>query len=94
MPGFKRKRPKNARSGCLLCKGHKMNGYGPRSRTLQERRQPSVASLWADYYYDNDVFKKDSCADGEWEWFIPGDEILDKHEVSDGRFSFGDIDEY
>lgn len=23
----KRKRPKNARAGCLMCKPHKMNGY-------------------------------------------------------------------
>jgi hypothetical protein len=24
---FKRKRPKSARAGCLLCKPHKANGY-------------------------------------------------------------------
>ena len=36
---FKRGRAKNARSGCLLCKPHKMNG-GDR-RTVAERRQDS-----------------------------------------------------
>ena len=25
----KRGRPKNRRSGCLMCKPHKMNGYNP-----------------------------------------------------------------
>lgn len=25
---FKRKRPKNRRSGCLMCKSYKVNGYG------------------------------------------------------------------
>jgi hypothetical protein len=24
----KKKKPKNARAGCLMCKPHKMNGYG------------------------------------------------------------------
>jgi len=28
---FKRKKPKNSRSGCLMCKPHKMNGWGNRS---------------------------------------------------------------
>lgn len=28
----KRKRPKNRRAGCLLCKPWKMNGYGKRRR--------------------------------------------------------------
>lgn len=27
---FKRKRPKNARAGCLMCKPHKANGACPR----------------------------------------------------------------
>lgn len=27
MANFKRKRPKNRRSGCLMCKPHKMNGW-------------------------------------------------------------------
>jgi hypothetical protein len=28
MAHHKRKRPKNRRAGCLMCKPHKMNGYG------------------------------------------------------------------
>jgi hypothetical protein len=33
----KRKRPKNKRAGCLLCKPHKANGAD--RRTFQEKRQ-------------------------------------------------------
>ena len=29
MAGFKRRRPKNRRAGCLLCHPHKMNGKSP-----------------------------------------------------------------
>lgn len=32
---FKRKRAKNARSGCLLCKPHKMNGYCARHKLMR-----------------------------------------------------------
>lgn len=32
---FKRKRAKNARSGCLMCKPHKGNGMCPRHRDMQ-----------------------------------------------------------
>ena len=28
----KRKRPKNRRAGCLMCKPHKMNGYGHKKK--------------------------------------------------------------
>lgn len=36
----KRERPKNRRSGCLMCKPHKMNGAkgGYNSQTLQEQK--------------------------------------------------------
>lgn len=36
----KRKRPKNRRAGCLLCKPHKANGAkgSKESQTMQERR--------------------------------------------------------
>lgn len=36
----KRKRPKNRRAGCLLCKPHKANGSKGRteSQTLQEKK--------------------------------------------------------
>lgn len=37
MANYKRGRPKNARSGCLLCKPHKGNGAD--RRTIQERRE-------------------------------------------------------
>lgn len=31
----KRKKPKSARAGCLLCKPHKANGMCPRHRNMQ-----------------------------------------------------------
>jgi hypothetical protein len=37
----KRKRPKNRRAGCLLCKPHKANGAD--RRTFQERRRDAGA---------------------------------------------------
>lgn len=41
----KRKRPKNARAGCLLCKPHKMNGGCPRDRDMRwgDRRRGEAA---------------------------------------------------
>jgi len=40
MANHKRKRPKSARAGCLLCKPHKANAEKnrPESQTMQERR--------------------------------------------------------
>lgn len=35
----KRGRPKNARSGCLLCKPHKANGVGKMERTKPSLRR-------------------------------------------------------
>lgn len=37
---FKRKRPKNRRSGCLFCKPHKSNSHKDRwiNRTRQDKR--------------------------------------------------------
>lgn len=32
---FKRKRPKNGRAGCLLCKPHKGNGMCPRHKNMR-----------------------------------------------------------
>jgi hypothetical protein len=32
MANFKRKRPKNRRSGCLMCKRHKANGAKDKDR--------------------------------------------------------------
>lgn len=32
MANFKRKKPKNSRSGCLMCKPHKMNGAKDKDR--------------------------------------------------------------
>lgn len=43
----KRKRPKNRRAGCLMCKPHKMNGAKDRA-TMQERRAPDVDSFEPD----------------------------------------------
>lgn len=39
MANFKRRRPKNSRAGCLLCKYHKSNGMKDRfeSQTRQEK---------------------------------------------------------
>lgn len=40
MANHKRKRPKNRRAGCLMCKRHKANGIKgtKKAQTLQERR--------------------------------------------------------
>jgi hypothetical protein len=32
---FKRRRPKNARAGCLMCKPHKANGLCPRHKNMR-----------------------------------------------------------
>lgn len=36
MPHFKRRRPKNRRAGCLMCKPWKVNGFG-KARAEAER---------------------------------------------------------
>lgn len=36
MANHKRKRPKNARAGCLMCKPHKMNGNNERSKLKED----------------------------------------------------------
>jgi hypothetical protein len=41
MAHHKRRRPKNARAGCLLCKPHKMNGAKKRVR-LKGLRAPRL----------------------------------------------------
>lgn len=41
MANFKRKKCKNARSGCLMCKSHKVNG------TSWKRRYPKLAAYAA-----------------------------------------------
>jgi hypothetical protein len=35
----KRKGPKNTRSGCLMCKPHKMNGFGREKNKFSVRKQ-------------------------------------------------------
>jgi hypothetical protein len=35
---FKRKRPKNRRAGCLLCKPHKMNGAKNKIKHTSKKR--------------------------------------------------------
>lgn len=35
----KKKKPKNARAGCLLCKPHKMNGVGLGKLKPRDRRE-------------------------------------------------------
>lgn len=37
---FKRKKPKNARAGCLMCKPHKDTLTVPSARRLRTRRTP------------------------------------------------------
>ena len=46
MANHKRKRPKNRRAGCLLCKPHKGNGFkgSLNQQTIQEQK----AIEWAD----------------------------------------------
>jgi hypothetical protein len=41
----KRRRPKNQRAGCLMCKSHKVNGYSKAAKKLrggQRRRMESA----------------------------------------------------
>lgn len=40
----KRKRPKNRRSGCLLCKPHKVNGEGEYDKAKPSDRKKLVAT--------------------------------------------------
>lgn len=35
----KRKRPKNRRAGCLMCKPHKANGIGKKKHPIREQRK-------------------------------------------------------
>lgn len=46
----KRKRPKSARAGCLLCKPHKANGMCPRHRNMRfgdfRRYASGTDELW------------------------------------------------
>ena len=39
----KRRRPKHQRAGCLFCKPHKVNGYGPTARGGNERKRLASA---------------------------------------------------
>ena len=41
----KRKRPKNRRAGCLMCKPHKMNGYGKAVKVKGLRVRRSLRTL-------------------------------------------------
>lgn len=48
---FKRRRPKNRRAGCLLCKPHKANGACPRHRDMQHgdrKRSEAVRAMLAE----------------------------------------------
>lgn len=45
MAHYKRRRAKNQRSGCLLCKGHKINGFGGRARETLEDEHEVEAGL-------------------------------------------------
>jgi len=46
----KRKRPKNRRAGCLMCKPHKGNGAGAEKDTANARRrmQADAPGEWTD----------------------------------------------
>ena len=90
MSNYRRGRPKNARSGCLLCKSHKMNGMGEMKRTVQERRQQTLEEAIEEYYEDiRDAMGYSDYPDWDtWDWY--DDEVLEKYEVAPGKFSFGD----
>jgi hypothetical protein len=48
MGHHKRRRPKNRRAGCLLCKPHKANGYSRKKRmrpSVRRRVQDDVAAV-------------------------------------------------
>ncbi len=56
----KRRRPKNRRAGCLLCKPHKANGV--HAPTMQELRAPTVPDL-------SEVESVDVC-EGDCDWCL------------------------
>ena len=47
MANHKRRRPKNRRAGCLLCKPHKANGAKRRRRSLRKQILRALAS-WSE----------------------------------------------
>ena len=50
----KRGRPKNRRSGCLLCKPHKMNGYG-HTKKMTGPGKVGAANLKKEYLAVQDI---------------------------------------
>lgn len=92
MAHHKRGKPKNARSGCLLCKSHKANGAD--RRTIQERRELDVHDAVNEYYSDTEFVGWFSYGDPEDSWYwgwineALGDEYTISHQASDRRWTF------
>ena len=87
----KRRKPKNARAGCLLCKPHKANGVGEIKKTVQERRQPPIEKLLQEHY---DRWRGFGFFENSWDGYYEDDVYWDddtmaKHETARGRYSFG-----
>ena len=54
MPNHKRKRPKNRRSGCLMCKFWKINGFGkynPEYEAYSDHKRRFFAKKEAEFTY-------------------------------------------
>ncbi len=58
----KRGRCKNARSGCLMCKPNKQNGY-PRGRGLEQVGHTGFGKLRDEYHAVNDLKEVDNNSD-------------------------------
>jgi len=91
----KRGQPKNARAGCLMCKPHKANGVD--RRTVQERRQPDLSRLIADYFHEYTGFGPTTWPhDWDWDdgwndWAGPENiEAANVIETEPGRFRLGE----
>ena len=56
---FKRKKPKNCRSGCLMCKANKMNGY-KKGRGLEPLGHHGFGKLRDVYHAYRDLKEYDS----------------------------------
>ena len=61
MGHHKRKRPKNRRAGCLMCKFHKSNSYkgSLEAQTIQERKAREAEIEQIEDYYDSTPLQYD-----------------------------------
>ena len=58
----KRGRPKNRRSGCLICKPHKMNGYGHKF-SFNGPSKVGGSNLKQEFLVNKDLIEYNRCID-------------------------------